>query len=324
MNILVVLLVIQTASSYTIKDWCDRSCGKTRNVVCTRKSIKCQPNPKCGTDIQSGMSNSDRYYVLRAHNEIRNKFAGGKETRINNQSFTVSDMKLLNYDMELEFSAQCWANACSIPKDICISTPSFGKSIGQNFYHASEILEGNKLNVGPDLLKLKWSDVVKSWYEHILRYHHGNMYKSGSRLRNTDFATQIIWANTTLLGCSKVSFYKSNRFYMHIFCNYYLKGNVEGHKIYEIGKPCSGCGKCSWRYRNLCGGLQQIKPFSSPFDSQERTVFTVMPDRIAKTTDTDGKRKDEKPMFQPFSASCVSCNLWCVKLVVISYLSVSI
>lgn len=105
--------------SYTTQ-FCKFQCG-IKHTVCRRGS--CGPSRKCGTKFAMKMPwIKHRKQFVRVLNDLRDKTASEKEKKF---LPPASNMKILAYSKELEFVAQCWANACSNHKDECRSITNY-------------------------------------------------------------------------------------------------------------------------------------------------------------------------------------------------------
>ncbi|CAG2060007.1 unnamed protein product [Timema podura] len=65
--------------------------------------------------------------------------------------------------------------------------------------------------------------------------------------------TQVVWADTKLVGCGLIYYPDGvwNIYYMA--CNYGPGGNIIGDSLYKEGTPCSECdGGCDITYTGLC------------------------------------------------------------------------
>jgi hypothetical protein len=60
-----------------------------------------------------------RQDIIDKHNELRNMFASGKETNEHMFGKTASNMMVLNYDLELEYIARCYAGYFVKDRDKC-------------------------------------------------------------------------------------------------------------------------------------------------------------------------------------------------------------
>ncbi|KAI4470007.1 cysteine-rich secretory protein-related [Holotrichia oblita] len=166
------------------------------------------------------------------HNQIRNKLAGGNETRGSNTA--ASNMAVLVYDDSIQYVAQCHANQCKASSDECRRTERF-HLVGQNFYLAYGDTECRSKEIFKEAID-SWYDEVSLTYKICLEHYMGCASQY----------TQMIWADTTNIGCGRVLFDST----CHVFCNYGPTGNIEGHPVYIAGKP--SCIKYHRKYKSLC------------------------------------------------------------------------
>lgn len=254
-KLIFIITSLSSVLSSTLYDWCRLSCGE-KNIICKKQNVQCGPNgSKCGENIEFGMTENDRKIVVRAHNVLREKLASGDEDLGNTGK--AANMNFLNYDMELEFVAECWCNECTYEYDQCKSSLNYAE-IGQNmFILRSEDVE-NRLYVD-------FWEIVSAWYDYINEYHAGSVYLHSPK---TDKYTQVVWAETTKVGCAKITSAVSNYFQLMVCCNYYPKGNIEGALIYKPGEPCSECvypKKCNADFITLCGEELEPEDIDYPF-----------------------------------------------------------
>ena len=84
---------------------------------------------------------------------------------------------------------------------------------------------------------------------------------------STGHYTQIVWGETTKIGCGSAT-YKSGRFIKkYVVCNYGKAGNLLRAPMYEVGRPCSSCPSgtsCSRSYPGLCQAPVNNGPFPTP------------------------------------------------------------
>ena len=93
--------------------------------------------------------------------------------------------------------------------------------------------------------------------------------------------TQLVWADTYLVGCAAVRWYRdSSKTQTDIFyvCNYGPTGNYENVPLYQIGEACSACpsdfpicqdGLCA-RQEKTGGETEPVKP---PAEEKEKFDF---------------------------------------------------
>ncbi|CAH0556088.1 unnamed protein product [Brassicogethes aeneus] len=224
---LIILFVNNSARAAIDYDlYCNKlSCkDKGKNTVCLRKDEKCEPVKTCA---KFPMTGDHREAVRTIHNELRNKFAGGKD---NETSKTASNMMVINYDIALEEVMRCYIHSCIFDHDKCRITEKFD-SVGQNLYYAE--------NSNP-----KWDmkDVIKSaansWYSEIKDVtsdqYDGFHSSSGPAIGHF---TQMVWAKTEFIGCAASTSTDKKKLYFG--CNYGPAGNVLQTPILKWGPPCS-------------------------------------------------------------------------------------
>ena len=66
-------------------------------------------------------------------------------------------------------------------------------------------------------------DAVTAWYREILKYD----FEKPRFSHDTGHFTQVVWRNTTQIGCAASQSPKTKKIY--IVCNYYYPGNVLKH-----------------------------------------------------------------------------------------------
>ncbi|KYB27247.1 CRISP/Allergen/PR-1-like Protein [Tribolium castaneum] len=218
-----------------------------------------------------------RKEVVDKHNYWRNYYAAGNEEKGFSQP--VSDMLIMNYDVELEHLARCWGRGyfngyhdpCRVYHD--------GRPVGQN-------IAGRGLNT---TFELKWfvNWALGGWYEEVKWIIKSDYQKFPKQEeRKIGHFTQLVWGPATYVGCARVyaANVKQDKFLYETFvtsliCDYVdLKGfgypsNMYGAKIFTQGPPCTKCPKvkkydtCNPKYPALCGELQPIptnKPYAYP------------------------------------------------------------
>lgn len=250
MKLLTILILLKVAKSDHLEHlYCNFPCG-TLHTLCRREYLKCGKNARCGyhNEVTGLPSDKDRKKFITLHNIFRNKVALGKEP--NEGSSEASNMMALSYSFELEFIAQCWANACKSEKDRCRSTNKY-LHVGQNIYYSKE--ESSTIEIG-----------IKSWFKHIYLLEN-SMVDSFQNTTDARINTvsQILWAETVEIGCGSLNFEGSHL----LICNYGPAGNVNNASIYKKGKSCSNCPnniRCNHEYPGLCGNVYKNN-FKPPF-----------------------------------------------------------
>lgn len=242
--LLIFFLTFSLTSPYNIDDYCNSKCkDDTLNVVCQRKSSQCNFAINCQNISVAGLRNIERQLVEDVHNELREKVANGMESRGGGMP-PASNMFVVSYDLELEFSAQCNVNSCHIQQETCPSTPKY-KSFGEN----AAYFTGNKLNI---------RKLITSWYDEI-RDHVRKQYYG---LKPNNFSL-LINAKTSRVGCGKIYFGRKR----HYFVCYYYPGRNGDKRMYVAGPRRSRCpaGVINDKFQSLCGKIEKTSGFISPF-----------------------------------------------------------
>ncbi|XP_022902029.2 venom allergen 3-like [Onthophagus taurus] len=241
------------------RDYCDLKCKSGNQIfthtVCQRTKDKCGPHQRCGSEFQViKIDDKMKHFIVNLHNDLRNKVASGNETRGLQPS--AMNMKVMTYDSELEYIAQCWANTCNaspLKHDKCRRTRFFDH-IGQNLAY----VKSTALNIG---LKYAIETMIMHWYDEVAIFDSEWVKSTQPRGSiKVGHYTQMVWADTNRIGCG-LSFYtktsqKTNRKWYHYFlvCNYGPGGNYIGLPVYKEGPSCKACknGVCNKKYSSLC------------------------------------------------------------------------
>lgn len=88
-----------------------------------------------------------------------------------------------------------------------------------------------------------------------------NCFRLKGRRHVSGRYTQLVWADTYLIGCARAVFQHSRGsnvvYHENAICNYGPSGNIPNLPVYKVGVPCSLCPEgtaCSNFYRSLCEG----------------------------------------------------------------------
>nr|CAX72962.1 GLIPR1-like protein 1 precursor [Schistosoma japonicum] len=189
--------------------------------------------------------------LLTLHNDARKSVVEGK---LMGQPMAIS-MEPLKWDKELERKAQILADNCSFAHDNVTnrSTSSF-EHVGQNIARADSV----------DIAFGLWLNESRNFN-----------FSSQSCLKGQcKHYTQIVWENTTHIGCG-VATCKNSPFTLSIVCNYGPGGNLIGQVPYRLKienkliKPeIQNCNVRKYTYPLITFvprlGPSLIKPLHSP------------------------------------------------------------
>ncbi|XP_072394275.1 scoloptoxin SSD43-like [Diabrotica undecimpunctata] len=241
LTLLIILIISNINYSFDdledcIDEW-PRCIDKSLNVVCKRKGT-CRPLDNDCVSLE--MDNDFRNHILKEHNSFRNYIASGKEKR--NGATSASNMMVLNYDFDLEFSATCTANKCEMKRDHCRRTRRFWY-VGTNLYRGSLETSLEK-------------EAVNNWYSEIV-YMDPEVFPRYIVIQKASNFTQVVWARTTHIGCGRA--HSEGNYYLA--CNYGPSGNKLYRSVYKTGQPASNCPynvNKSRKYPNLCGIAYEV------------------------------------------------------------------
>ncbi|XP_037296575.1 venom allergen 5 isoform X5 [Manduca sexta] len=129
--------------------------------------------------------------IVNRINERRNYIALG----LNKNLPQAANMKKISWSSKLAAFAQRWVDQCDPSlqldkEDQCRDLAHI--KVGQNV--ATILGPTSGLNV---------KSFVEMWYIQILKYKGDVTYYNQSRHHNTDYFTQLIWAETDSVGCGK-------------------------------------------------------------------------------------------------------------------------
>merc|ERR1712215_527157 len=205
------------------------------------------PAPVCGdTLIYSGLTTAAKEQLLHTHNLLGQKVASGGETG----QPGGSNMRKLDWSEELARVAQRWADQCKgghdTARDMCDGT-----MVGQNV-----AAFWNSVEDSVDTVLGTMDTTTKYWYDEVTNpgFDSANInpfvfdYGSGHY-------TQVVWADTTMVGCGLTYYLEAGWYTTLVVCNYAVAGNLEGVPMYQLGAPCTTCPSgtsCDTQYDALC------------------------------------------------------------------------
>jgi hypothetical protein len=167
--------------------------------------------------------------LLDTHNKRRSEVAKG----LKSPQPGASNMVKLTWNAEAAAIAQLWLDQCVWGHDKSRQTvkprPLYN---GQNAYMSYSSSPSYKVN---------YAEAVNAWFDEIKDYPPSAV----DRLQfsaATGHYTQVVWAETTQVGCGFVRFKGTNGWYTNmVTCNYAPGGNMGGSALYKRGNACSAC-----------------------------------------------------------------------------------
>ena len=174
----------------------------------------------CGSVRVSSVSAADRAEILRAHNDLRRAVQRGDYSSSGlPPARAIGDLR---WSSTLANIAQRWANQCVKGHDKCRNLLN-GRYIGQNFAWSGNQNKDWKVRI------------ADRWFKKELRYVRSTLNGLKYRGGGAGHLTQIIWAETTEVGCGYVETKRPTGRYVErfYFCNYGPGGNYFNRNVYE-------------------------------------------------------------------------------------------
>ncbi|XP_050310504.1 scoloptoxin SSD552-like isoform X2 [Anthonomus grandis grandis] len=253
-------------------DWCDAPTCKVpyMHTIC-KWGLKCMPERRCETDV--GFTKTIKDHLMELHNKKRSEIALGEDQRVPEGARGAANMRVMQWDIHLEYVARCHSRQCDPDHDQCREIPRFPKS-GQNIFTLDADFEVDLREVVDKAVE-EWYGEVRHIPEDVYQEYRYADYDSPDRF------TQMVWANTGWMGCGLSHMTRHDgTFKYFLVCNYGVSGNIEGEPIYKVGEACSECPnnkRCNQRYKGLCGDVMD-EPLKCPCeDQQEEQGATATP-----------------------------------------------
>nr|CAD7256849.1 unnamed protein product [Timema shepardi] len=198
----------------------------------------------CNTPTSRGFSQTEKDDIVNEHNRLRNIVALGEESRGNpGPQPSAANMRKMSWNEELAKIAQRWVDQCIGGHDACRNTDRY--YVGQNSFTSMSSNGGSKFNK---------SSSVGVFFSEVTSFNNGGVDKF-TFSSSTGHYTQLVWADTHLVGCGSISFPSGSWNKNQLVCNYGPGGNMVGASVYQEGKPCSKCPegtKCDAKDTGLC------------------------------------------------------------------------
>jgi len=209
----------------------DRFCAVDQtHTMCAYPGIgsKCLADPQ----FKKGFNDVGRQLILDMHNELRSRVAKGEEAG----QPKASDMRALVWNNELEAVAQRWADQCTFGHDSNRAMLD-GTSVGQNAYMSMS----SQVSTSEEMMRTM-DNAVTAWYNEVTNpgFDPADIqpFKFGY---GTGHYTQVVWAETSQVGCGWAYYSEGGWQRSLVVCNYAKAGNYIGQTMYQVGEPCSQC-----------------------------------------------------------------------------------
>ncbi|GBP27462.1 Venom allergen 3 [Eumeta japonica] len=205
--------------------------------------------------MRSGqLSAYEKQAIVDAHNRLRQSVALGHVSR----QPPAANMMEMVWDDELAATAQRWADQCRPQHDRAAQRDVGRFPVGQNIAATWTTRPPSEpQDSTPDFQKQ-----IDAWFDEVSLYG----FRPTTTGHGTGHYSQLVWGETTHVGCGFTFYYDPARGYTKLYvCNYGPGGNVIGAPPYEKGYPsCSNYGFAdSVKYNGLCSTSYAAKSYNA-------------------------------------------------------------
>jgi len=213
--------------------WCNPGLYGAGNTMCIYEDGAVS---SCG-DVKSRKVTSQamKDAIVKKHNDLRSKVAKGKETKgVNGRQPKAANMRQMVWNDELAEVAQRWVDQCTNGHDKNRRTGDF-TYVGQNWAWTMSWKQEDQTEVAKKM--------VQMWYDEVKDIAEASRAKSGSPGSTgvVGHYTQVVWAESSEVGCGWMTSVKNKNFENVLVCNYGPGGNMRGSPVYIKGNPGSKC-----------------------------------------------------------------------------------
>jgi len=196
-----------------------------------------------------GLNCMEKQIILDEHNNLRQRLANGK---VKGQPAAMN-MRVMVWDNELARVSQRWADQCMPGHDHSRNVDRF--AVGQNVATTWSFEKEPPTKDAPEFKRH-----IQGWFNEVEKYGFKSSHIDPFMFKmNTGHYTQLVWAETYMVGCGYTYYKDPKRGYSKLYvCNYGPGGNFVGGSMYKMGFPgmmsCSGTGddRQSSKYVGLC------------------------------------------------------------------------
>ncbi|KAE9412842.1 hypothetical protein Angca_005461, partial [Angiostrongylus cantonensis] len=205
--------------------------------------------------LNTTLTDESRVLALDQHNFYRSRLARGLEFNgeTNSTQEGASGLMKMEYDCNLEWYAQIWADNCIFEHSDRKERPNQG----QNLYMTSftNVARNSMLHTAIEL-----------WWKELEEYGipADGMLTKDVWTRKGNFIghfTQMAWSDSVRLGCAVARCPQMGL----VVCHYSPAGNIKGRHIYKLGSSCQqdvDCphGSSCIEKEGLCSGPHYLEP----------------------------------------------------------------
>ncbi|CAG4914802.1 unnamed protein product [Colias eurytheme] len=235
----------------------------------------------CGAGKQmlrtGGLTSYEKQAIVDAHNRLRQSVALGQ---VSSQPPAANMMEMV-WDDELAATAQRWADQCTPAHDRAAQRDVGRFPVGQNLAATwTTRPPSGPSDSQPDFMKQ-----INAWFDEVRIYG----FKPINGGHGTGHYSQLVWGETSHVGCGYTFYYDPVRGYTKLYvCNYGPGGNVLGSNPYEKGRPsCTQYGLSeSRKYSGLC---------SASYTSTSATKWQITTTATSRTSSPTALYQYQQP-----------------------------
>jgi len=183
--------------------------------------------------------------MIDAHNIKRDSVASGQASTGSAKLPAATNMKVLSWNSDSEYLAGLNTEQCEMNHDPCRYTTVYN---GQNLFISMSSADDQ---VTEDVIQ----QAVDEWFGEISAMDLTQIGKfTGVNFGAFGHFSQLIWAETTQIGCGMSTYFDGKWYNYLIACNYAVGGNMVGSPVYKAGAAASACGSTgvSKTYTSMC------------------------------------------------------------------------
>ncbi|XP_064471059.1 venom allergen 3-like [Ornithodoros turicata] len=247
------LWLLLCGTAILVSSECDYK--NSKHTMCKYKEKAC---PGKILIRSGGIPSEDRELIVDLHNMVRSWVASGNQKGLP----PAVNMMTLKWDEELAKVAQRWADQCLSRSDKDRSDERF--RVGQNVGSTWSYHEEDSLLADPD-----WETQILAWYRECAKTNFkANNINPFRYSVNWGHFTQMIWAETRMVGCGYSYYYQKNKGFTKLYiCNYGPGGNIIGGRMYRKSSRVAckdGFRQAMNSYLGLCENDAPHDESSSP------------------------------------------------------------
>lgn len=193
------------------------------------------------------INDKDKMLIVDVHNKFRNEIATQTNQIGPKLPFAINMMQVY-WNENLALKAQQWADKCMYWRHSSLASRSDKMLIGENIY---------AYTTSGGTPKMEWAQVIQRWFGQLKNFKGKTIYDFRYGGGHTNFFTQLIWAETNMIGCGFSQFKTPKGLANEYVCYYSPRGNNWRKSIYTPSKKqeckCPDKTSCkNKKYKGLC------------------------------------------------------------------------